>query len=53
MVSRALCESRAHFLIFLQIAVKKYKRKKQYKAKNLGIFFEEKTFFYADFAVFR
>lgn len=53
MVSRALCESRAHFLIFLQIAVKKYKRKKQYKAKKSWNFFEEKAFFYADFAVFR
>jgi len=53
MVSRALCESRAHFLLFCRWGEKSKKEKSCTKQKNLGNFFEEKAFFYADFAVFR
>ena len=52
MVSRALCESRAHFLIFLQIAVKKYKRKKLYKAKKILEFFLKKRHFFTQILPF-
>jgi len=45
MVSRALCESRALFLIFLQIAVKKYKKKTVQSKKILEFFLKKRHFF--------